>query len=133
MKRPKPIPNLSRDQSDLDLAANSATYVGSQEHKAKRWWGGLPGVRVRKDGRIQRPKKQHTTVCHLVTEEDQNKATLWVREAIRKGNCRFVDGDGCFPKQVWHTDGDGGHWRGLCVNPEKGEYKGWPVKAEEMP
>lgn len=133
MKRPKPIPNPSRGQSDLDLAAKSAIYVGSEEHKTKRWWGGLPGARKRKDGRIQRPKKQRTTVCHLVTEEDQKRATLWIRDAIRNGQCRYVDGDGLFPKHVWHTNGDGAHWRGLCVNSEKGEYKGWPVTAEEMP
>ena len=133
VKRPKSSPQLKRSQSELDLAAELAVYVGSEEHKAKRWWGGLPAVRKRRDGRIRRPKKQRTTVCHLVSEEDRLRATRWIREAIRKGRCRFVDGDGQFPKHVWHTDDDGGHWRGLCVNAEKGEYKGWPATGEEMP
>ena len=117
----------------MDLAAELAVYVGSEEHKVKRWWGGLPAARRRKDGRIRRPKKQRTTVCPLVTEEDRERATRWIREAIGNGQCRFVDGDGRFPKHIWHTDDDGGHWRGLCVNPEQGEYKGWPVTEEEMP
>ena len=124
---------LNRSESVLDSAAAVATYVGSEEHKAKRWWGGMPGVRRRKGGEIQRPKKQHTTVCPLVTEEDRERATLWIREAIRNRQCRFVDGDGQFPKHVWHTDDGGEHWHGRCVNSEKGEYKGWPVTEEEMP
>ena len=116
---------MRRSQSELDLTAELAIYVGSEEHKAKRWRGGLRAVRKRRRGRVRRPKKQRTTVCHLVSEEDRERATRWIREAVRKGQCGFVHGDGRFPKHVWHADDDGGHrcarWARRALNAGPGE------------
>ncbi len=77
-------------------------------------------------GARPRPRKQLTTPCPLVTEADRERATTWVRAAIRQGGYRFVEGDGDFPKHIWHRDESGRMWRGLCVNRTTGEYKGWP-------
>ena len=57
MKRPGQRP--SRQSLSLaareDLAAR-ARYIGSDEHKEKRWWGGLPKARQLPGGRVGRPK-----------------------------------------------------------------------------
>ena len=69
-----------------------AVYVGSAEHKAERWWGGLPGVHYGKNGEPARYKKQKTTVCHLVSEADRDRATAWIRAAIEEKQYRFLEG-----------------------------------------
>lgn len=131
MQRPKQKPKRealgSRERKAL---SKRATYVGSPEHKEKKWWGGLPEIRYDKTGKPSRPKKQHTTPCPLITPHDKEKATKWVREAIASGQYTFKDGDGEFPKRIWHVV-NGKKWAGLIVNPAKGEYKGWPLEDGE--
>ena len=105
-------------------------YVGSPEHKVKRWWGGLPQARQLPGGRVGRRGRQTTTVCPLTTGEDRALATEWLREAIMAGQYRFVEADQDFPKMVWFEAG-GRVWCGLCVNPTSGEYKGWPIDEDE--
>ncbi len=85
----------------------------------------LPG------GRIGRSGKQTATVCPLTSEQDRDQATEWVRSAIRAGQYRFVESDQDFPKKVWYRDEAGQNWFGLCLNPEAGHYKGWPISEEE--
>lgn len=76
-----------------DQQIETARYVGSPEHKAERWWGGLPGAFVNSEGFATRQGKQDTTICNLITEADRNKATEWVRCALRNGNFRYFEGD----------------------------------------
>lgn len=131
MKRPRRIrkrPALSEAQRRA-LAAR-ARYEGSSEHKDKRWWGGLPAARQLPGGRVGRRGKQTTTVCPLTSMEDRDRATEWLRRAIRAGQYRFVEADQDFPKKVWcHERGQ--TWFGLCINTKSGEYKGWPIDEEE--
>ena len=126
MRRPNGRPARAplSDQERQNLASN-ACYVGSPEHKDKRWWGGLPKARQLAGGRVGRPGKQTTTVCPMVTERQRDMATNWVRAALRDGNYRFVEADKIYPKHI-HHDVHGTRWTGLCVNSVAGEYKGWP-------
>ena len=131
MKRPRPIgerPALS-DVQRRDLA-DRARYVGSPEHKDKRWWGGLPEARQLRGGRVGRRGKQTTTICPLTSDEDRDRATEWLRRAIRAAQYRFVEADQDFPKKIWCHERDQ-TWLGLCVNTKSGEYKGWPIDEEE--
>src|SRR5476649_2846080 len=110
---------------------NAARYVGSPEHKTKRWWGGLPEAFVGNDGVARRPGKQLTTPCPKTTEEQREQASDWVRTALAGGQLRFYEGDGTYPKHLWYKVGDGQHWFGFAVNQLLGTYKGWPIYEEE--
>lgn len=131
MKRPKPWPS----RPDLtgaqrrDLAA-SASYKGSGEHKAQRWWDGLPAAKQLPGGQIGRRGKQQTTVCPLATALERDRATDWVRKAIAAGQYRFSRSDKRFPKKIWF-EADSQIWFGLCLNSEAGQYKGWPIGEQE--
>ncbi len=118
-----------RALSSTEIA--DAEYIGSCEHKSRRWWGGLPCVRVDSTGRAGRPKKQNTTICPLVTPADQARATGWVRDALSTGRYRFLDADRDYPGRVWYRDSDGRVWIGYCINTVRGQYKGWPITEEE--
>lgn len=106
-------------------ATQSASYVGSSEHKDKRWWGGLPTSGSRRE------LTTLTTICPLTTGADRDRATRWIRQAIGSGQYKFVEGDRDFPKHVWHREPDGEVWYGRCSNRSKGEYKGWPINEDE--
>lgn len=110
--------------------ARRAKYVGSKEHKVTAWWGGLPGIRVKKDGTVARPGKQKTTICPLVQPADQHMATQWVRSAIEAGQFDFTDGDVEFPKHLRY-EANGQRWFGFLTNPGSGEYKGWPLEEDD--
>ena len=78
--------------------AKRASYVGSSEHKDQWWWGGgKPAARQLPGGRVGRLGKQVTTICPLTTEEDRERATHWVRQAIANGQYRYYEGDKDFP------------------------------------
>jgi hypothetical protein len=131
LKQPaqQPQKGPSTDAECKALAAR-ASYVGSKEHKDQRWWGGLPGVYYDKEGKARRFKRQKTTVCPLVRQEDQQLATGWVRAAIERQQFEFLEGDQDFPKYVWYeVQGQG--WFGSCINSVAGEYKGWPMEEGE--
>ncbi len=133
MKRPKQEP-APKTPSTRDLAglAKRARYVGSPEHKVVRWWGGLPEIKTGQDGRaLPRAKKQRTTICPLVDDADRERATEWVREAIKAGQVEFLEGGGDFPRYVWY-EADGRGWEGRCVNAGTGDYKGWPMEEDEL-
>lgn len=108
-----------------ELAAE-ASYVGSGEHKAVGWWGGLPMGKQRPGGNVGRRRKQTTTICPLTTEQDRHLATEWVRGAITAGQYKFVEADKRFPKKIWF-EAKGQIWCGFCTNSELGQYKGWPI------
>ena len=129
MARPQQIPERPR-LTQVEIRA--ASYLGSKEHKVVKWWGGLPGVRIGKEGVAKRPKKQLTSICHLVTDEDRAKATCWVREALSREQYEYCDGDKLYPKHIWHTDENGQRWFGFCINGVSGEYKGWPLEEVDV-
>ena len=81
-------------------------------------------------GRVGRRGKQTTTIFPLTSNEDRDRATEWLRRAIRAGQFRFVEADQDFPKKIWYHE-RGQTWLGLCVNTKSGEYKGWPIDEEE--
>lgn len=110
----------------------AASYVGSSEHKVKRWWGGLPGAYAGPNGKATRPKKQLTTICPLTTEADLLKATGWVRAALTAGQMRHYEGDKDFPRRIWYRETATGQlWTGYCVNGVQGQYKGWPIEEDQ--
>lgn len=128
MPKPKQIPArlpLTYEQ------ITQASYVGSPEHKVKRFWGELPEAWIGADGRAKRPKKQNTNICHRVSEQEREEASDWVRCALSVGQFRFCDGDDIFPKHVWFRDSDGQYWFGFAVNQTAGTYKGWPITEAE--
>jgi len=110
----------------------AARYVGSPEHKTRRWWGGLPEAFVNSDGIVRRPKKQDTTICSLTTEAERDQATEWVQKALKASQFRYYEGDKDYPKKIWYRDETSGQlWFGQCVNSVLGEYKGWPINEED--
>lgn len=132
VRRPRPQPSrkpLTADERHK-LAAR-ATYVGSPEHKDRKWWGGLPQARWRSGRPPRRPKKQLTTVCWLVTEADRETATRYLHTAIAAGQYVFIEGDKEFPKKVWYSEA-GQSWFGYCINRVEGTYKGWPIDEDEL-
>jgi hypothetical protein len=128
MARPNQIPPKALVSVEQ---ARSASYVGSKEHKAKRWWGGLPGANVNGSGVAKRQKRQLTTICHMVNPEDRIVATNWVRQALLQGQYRSFEGDKIYPKHIWFRDGADQYWFGFCINSIAGTYKGWPIDEEE--
>lgn len=131
MKRPKQIPpRPTLTEEELKLLASGARYIGSEEHKVRRWWGGLPKAKQLPGGRVGRPGKQHTTVCPLTSKKDQIRANRWIQLAIKAGNYVFVESDQKYPKKVWF-EAAGKRWCGVCINTAAGEYKGWPSNDME--
>jgi len=121
-----PEPQLSRKQ------ISAACYVGSDEHKVERWWGGLPAAYVGASGKATRPKKEQTTICPLTTEADRQEATRWVQAALTAGQLRYYEGDKDFPARIWYREATTGRlWIGRCVNSIVGQYKCWPGEEEE--
>ena len=130
-RRPKQSGIRQRSLEELAGAAGKARYVGSPEHKVRRWWGDVPpSARQSSGGSVGRPGKQTTTVCPLTEPADRGRATGWVQAAIRSGQCRFYQSDSLFSKKVWY-EADGCIWMGFLINPGNGEYKGWPIGKEE--
>lgn len=127
-KRPIQIP--ARETLSAASIA-SASYVGSPEHKDRRWWGGLPGAFVDASGKVTRPKRQNTTICHLVSNEDRVAATEWVRAALRHSQLRYYEADQVYPNHIWYKQDNGQVWFGRCVNTVLGQYKGWPIDEDE--
>jgi hypothetical protein len=128
-RRPRQIPirpALSEEK------IKSASYVGSAEHKAKRWWGGLPLGYVNQSGRATRPKKQQTTICPFTTEAERLMATRWVHHALRAGQVKYYESDRDFPARIWYRDDETNMvWIGYCLNNVMGHYKGWPADESE--
>jgi len=114
-------------------AVKTASYVGSDEHKVERWWGGLPRAHADATGRASRPGKRKTTICPLVSDADRVRATAWVQKALAAGTFTYTEADKVYPKHIWHRADDGSCWMGFCINTILGQYKGWPVEESELP
>ena len=130
MRRPQQVARRTLTPDERQELANRAVYKGSAEHKDAGWWCGRPAARQLPGGRVGRPGKQTTTICPLTTTEDRDRATQWVRDAIRLGQYKFVQADQVFPKRIWYAV-DGQNWTGFCINTQLGHYKGWPISEEE--
>ena len=91
----------------------------------------MPKAWQPKRGKASRPKRQHTTICHMVTAKERDEASRWVRAALAAGQFRFFEGDKTYPKHIWYEDEHGQFWFGFAVNQIAGTYKGWPVSEEE--
>ncbi len=128
MPRPTQIP---KRPALAPKEIEAASYVGSEEHKVKRWWGGLPKAREHPYGNARRPKKEHTTICRRTTKKDEEEASRWVRQALAAGQLRFFEGDKTYPKHIWYKDENGQFWFGFAVNQIAGTYKGWPISEAE--
>ncbi len=128
MARPKQM-DARAPLTEAEIAA--ASYAGSAEHKATRWWGGLSKAHVGADGTATRPGKQLTTLCRLTGEADRHRATAWVRSALALEQFRHYDGDKLYPRHIWHKDDVGQYWFGFCINGIAGSYKGWPIEETE--
>ena len=100
-KQPEQRPQrVALSPCEREALAARAWYQGSSEHKEKRWWGGLPKARQLPGGKVGRRGKQITTLCPLTTEEDRDRATVWVRQAIVNGQYEFYEADQEFPKKI---------------------------------
>jgi hypothetical protein len=62
---------------------------------------------------------------------DREALTRWLRAAIASGRVG-EPWEGGFPRYVWHRDGDV-CYEGRLVNHELGQYKGYPLRADENP
>jgi hypothetical protein len=82
------------------------------------------------NGKASRPKKQKTTICPLLGEDDRKMATEWVQRALEERKYRFYEGDKDFPKHIWYY-ADDQCWFGYCINSVAGQYKGWPIGEDE--
>ncbi len=112
-----PVP----DGVNVHAIAARAVYVGSPEHKTYPSAAGPPKLRA------------DASKC------DPNLGsfdalTQWLRKAIVDGECGGPWlGDG-FPKYVWCRPlGYGTCYEGRLVNSEQGQYKGYPLFADEEP
>lgn len=115
--------------ADLEELSQRCEYVGSQVHKDKRSWLGLPRPHRSAD------PEETATVCPLVSEDDRNTATQWCRIAIRNKQFDPVDWQNGFPRHIWHKDESGQYWKGFLTNSGAGDkpvaqYKGWPISEE---
>ncbi len=120
--RKRPLSRRVAPETDpalLERCAESATYVGSPEHKSFPSFAGAPKLR------------SDATRCptHL---KDADQITLWLREAIRAGNVSDLSPDSSFPRYVWAFH-EGLWFEGRVTNAEQGWYKGYPLAAEKVP
>ncbi|WP_300609664.1 hypothetical protein [Trebonia sp.] len=101
---------------DLAAVAERTSYVGSTEHKKFPSFAGPFNPRA--DASKCDPKLA-----------DREELTRWLREAISIGNTgELWEGD--FPRYVWCQHG-GVIYEGRLSNPGLGEYKGYPLEADE--
>ena len=118
LRRPQPRPRFRR-KSLIEMtalqrehAAATASYAGSPEHK-------LPHAR------------SDATLCPSGLKGLEREITVWVRNAIAKGNAGgFMEG--AYPRYVWHRDGER-LFEGRLTNRDRGEYKGYPIGCDEGP
>jgi hypothetical protein len=106
------------DGADLAAVAAKACYVGSVYHKDVPSFAG-PVPRPRPDASIC-PRRLAWRKADIAT---------WLQGAIRLGHCGAM-WEGSFPRYVWHRAG-AVVYEARLVNAFKGEYKGYPLEANE--
>jgi hypothetical protein len=100
------------DPSQREVAAATATYAGSPEHK-------LPHAR------------SDATLCPADLQSVQPMLTDWIRASILAGWTGGIE-EGGYPRYVWRRDG-GRYFEGRLTNQVLGEYKGYPIQPDEAP
>ena len=120
-RRKRPLPRrLGEPPPDVDIeaAAAAARYVGSAEHKSYPSSAGPPRLRA------------DATPCPP-TLSDAAELTQWLRRAI---SARQTSGrwEGGFPRYAW-LDVEGTVYEARQLGPGSGEYKGYPLEAEQRP
>jgi hypothetical protein len=103
---------------DPSVAADSASYVGSPEHKDTPSFAGHP-----------RPRAD-ATICDRSFVTRLDEINRWLRDAIRTGKTGAWTGS--FPRYAWHREDDT-VFEARLVNEVKGDYKGYALKREEWP
>src|SRR5260370_2358418 len=106
MKRPARAISPLLTVTQRESAAMRAIYTGSAEHKDRRSWLGLPQLRQGDASKVD-DHRQNATICPLVSEEDRDRATQWVQQAIRNSQFdpNILAGD--FPRNICDPDADG--------------------------
>lgn len=107
------------NQAQLEAAARRAIYVGSPEHKTEPSFAGQP-----------RPRAD-ASMCEPQLVGKQQKIIRWLRTAIRRGNVSSYWELG-FPRYVW-TQQNNCVYEARLTNAELGQYKGYPLAADEAP
>ena len=107
---------------NLEAVAESATYVGSREHKNVPGYAGLPGLRA------------DASCCPPELASDPSQVTAWLRAAISEGSTGgpWEGRSPGFPRYVWYKH-DETVYEGRLVNSGRGEYKGYPLERSEWP
>jgi hypothetical protein len=113
-RSPGPVP----PGIDLEAIISRVTYVGSGEHKTFPSFAGPPHPRA--DASKCDPRLA-----------DQDKLTCWLQQAIREGRTGG-QWNGDFPRYIWHRS-EGVPYEARLVNPELGQYKGYPLAQDEWP
>lgn len=105
---------------DLQDVAARAKYVGSNEHKSYPSPAGPPRLRP-----------WDASACDPAFKDQQDLLTNWLQEAIAAGNIGapwMID----FPRYVW-VRRDDVCYEAYATNHELGQYKGYPLKPDEVP
>lgn len=102
----------------LSELAQRASYVGSSEHKSYPSFAGPPKLRA------------DASKCDPQLG-DAAELTGWLRTSIAAGRIG-APWEGDFPRYVWHPRGEV-VYEARLVNQELGQYKGYPLKTDELP
>lgn len=135
MKRPVRDAPPTLTQAQRRTLALRAVYLGSPEHKDERSWLGIPEPRKNRRGDPD-DHRQNATICPLVNDAERDRATEWVRHAIRHGQYDQTIWAGDFPRKIWYREANGSYWYGRLMQQGAGEdpqaeYKGWPIDEAE--
>lgn len=102
----------------LERCAQTASYVGSPEHKSMPSFAGPPKLR------------SDASRCPSDLK-DANEITRWLAAGIRAGLVSDDPGEDGFPKYVWAFNRN--TWfEGRLVNEIQGTYKGYPLADDEV-
>lgn len=103
---------------NLSAVANQVRYVGSVYHKDILSFA----------GQVPRPRPD-ASICPRHLAWRQADVLIWLQGAIRQGHCGSL-WEGSFPRYVWHREG-GVTYEARLMNSRSGEYKGYPLEADE--
>lgn len=100
--------------------AEKVKYVGSAEHKAEP---------------VHRSYDMHPALCSDASRCDggieRETAEKVLREAVRR-QLVSTEFKGGFPRYAWGLVDNVPH-QAMLTNQTKGEYKGWPIRFDELP
>jgi len=128
MRKPQHSRNKARRIAPLEgvkyaALASRAKFKGSPVHKSVHTWLGNP----------QLIPRSNRSICpeHWRSKDDRKMLEEHLQTALAAGQVSAYH-EGEFPKQVWCII-DGQAFEGFLINRELGEYKGYPLDAEEWP